>query len=206
MKPVSDHPERCRDCKERVRQLLAIIYGECLVNHSFPWPAKPENYRGTIFGTTLERIHQALQGLRGYKDFIRAEQMPPCDYYIPDLGLIVEFDERQHFTRPRRVALSSYPPELKVGFSIAQWLELCRRIDAVDDDPPDRDERRAWYDSLRDLVPTLHGFQPTARLYSEAFRWCALSQDSEKDLGTFRSLLKPRLSDGTGGGVRIRPD
>jgi hypothetical protein len=206
MKSVSDHPERCRDCKERVRQLLTAVYGECLVSYSFPWPTKPDHYRGTTVGDALERISESLQQLRGYRNFIRTEQMPPCDYYLPDPGFIVEYDERQHFTRPRMTTLSCYPPEFKVGFSIAQWLQLCRRIDAVDDDPPDRDERRAWYDSLRDLVPTLHGFQPTARLYSEAFRWCSLSQDSDKDLGAFRSLLKPSLPDEAEGGIRKRPD
>ena len=206
MKPVSDHPERCRDCKERVRQLLTTIYGECLVSYSFPWPTKPDYYRGTTVGDALERISESLQQLRGYQNFIRTDQMPPCDYYLPDPGFIVEFDESQHFTRPRMATLRAYPPELKGGFSIVQWLDLCRQLDAEDNDPPDRDERRAWYDTLRDLVPTLHEFHPTVRLYSEAYRWCSLNQDSKMDLEVFRSFLKPSLPDEAGGGVRIRPD
>ena len=189
---------RCRDCKDRVYQLLAATYGVCKVGSSFPWPTKPDHYRGTTVGDALERISEGLRKLRGYRNFIRAEQLPPCDFYLPEPGFIVEFDESQHFTQPRSVTLRSYPLELKVGFSIAHWLDLCQRIDAKDNDPPDRDERRAWYDTLRDLVPTLHGFEPTVRLYSDAFRWCSLHKDSEKDRETFRSFLKLALPNETG--------
>ena len=206
MSSTPSHSPRCQNCKERMRQLLTAVYGESLVNYSFPWPTKPDHYRGTTVGDALERISEILQQLRGYSNFIRTDQMPPCDYYLPDPGFIVEFDESQHFTRPRMATLGAYPPELKVGFSIAQWLDLCRQIAAEDNDPPDRDERRAWYDTLRDLVPTLHEFHPTVRLYSEAYRWCSLNQDSKMDLEVFRSFLKPSLPDEAGGGVRIRPD
>lgn len=191
METTKDHSQHCRACKERVRQLLTVIYGECRTGHSFPWPSNPQHYQGTAVGRVLESIHKDLQRLRGNRDFIRAEQTPPCDYYLPRVSLIVEFDESQHFTRPRELTLEHYLPELSVGFSIPQWIDLCKRIKAEDLEPPDRDERRAWYDTLRDLVPSLHGFKPTVRVYSEAIGWCSLNKDSKKDLETFRSLLQP---------------
>jgi len=187
---TSYHSERCRDCKERVRQLLTAIYGECRLNHSFSWPTRPHHYRGTSIGHALEEIQQHLNQLRGYTDYIKAEWMPPCDFYLPSANFIVEFDESQHFTEPRLVALNHYPPELKVGFSIARWIDLCQRINAKDDEPPDRDERRAWYDTLRDLLPSIHGMKPTVRIYADDFRWCSLGRESEKDLETFQSLLR----------------
>ena len=55
--------------------------------------------------------------------------------------------------------LSIYPEDRDWGFSDLALAELCREIDAKDDTPIDRDERRAWYDTLRDLVPLAHGFQ-----------------------------------------------
>jgi len=83
-----------------------------------------------------------------------------------------------------------YPRGFDVGFSVARWLELCQRIDARDDDPPDRDERRAWYDTLRDLLPPVHGLRMTVRIYAAFYPWCSLSTDAAKDQETFCSLLK----------------
>ena len=190
MDSTSPHSERCRDCKDRISQLLTAIYGECQLNYSFLWPTNPHHYSGNATGRALLEIQAHLTQLRGYSDYIKAEWMPPCDYYIPSGGLIVEFDESQHFTEARLVTLKHYPPEWNVGFSIAHWIELCQQINAQDDDPPDRDERRAWYDTLRDLLPPFHGMQPTVRIYADDYRWCSLNEKSYKDLETFRSLLK----------------
>jgi hypothetical protein len=165
--------------------MLTALYGECLVNHSFSWLVTPEDYADTSIGDTLKRICAALGDLRGHRDFIKSPHVPPCDYYVPDQKLIVEFDERQHFSRPRLVALSLYPDDPKTGFPLARWKDLCRAIDANDDTPVDRDERRAWYDTLRDLVPALHGFHPTVRLYAEDIDWCSLDSASARDIDAF---------------------
>jgi len=199
---IAEHSERCRSCKEEVRRLLTVRYGDCRVNYSFPWPAQPRDYETTPIGDALARICAGLQELRGHRDFIKSAQVPRCDFYIPDPPCILEFDESQHFSRARLVSLSLYPPEFKAGFPISRWKELCRVIDAQDDEPPDRDERRAWYDTLRDLVPTLHGFNPTVRLYANEFRWCSLDSASTKDQETFRSILQRRRHEA--GGARIR--
>ena len=119
--------------------------------------------------------------------------MPPCDYYIPDPPFILEFDESQHFTRPRLVTLGLYPNNLDSGFSLSLWSQLCREIDAKDDRPFDRDERRAWYDTLRDLVPPLQGFRPTVRLYAEAYPWCSLDASLRPHREQFLTLLDHRL-------------
>lgn len=190
---ILDHSEHCRDCKEQVRQLLTAVYVDCLAGYSFPWLTRPEEYKKTIIGDALLQITMGLQRLRGYRDFIKSAQMPPCDFYIPNPSFILEFDESQHFTQARHVTLSLYRPEFRVGFPITQWLELCRLIDARDNDPPDRDERRAWYDTLRDLIPPVHGLKPTVRVYSDEFRWCSLDSGSKKDQETFCSILKQRL-------------
>jgi len=187
------HSEHCRRCKEQVHNLLTAVYGGCLAGYSFPWPARPEEYRQTIIGNALRQILVALQQSRGYKDFVKSAQMPPCDFYVPDPAFILEFDESQHFTQARRVTFSLYPPGIEMGFSIERWSNLCRVIDAKDDHPPDRDERRAWYDTLRDLLPTLHGMKPTVRLCWNEFGWCSLDSGSRGDREIFRSLLEQRL-------------
>jgi len=183
------HSAHCRACKERVGELLKVVYGDCRMNARFPWPCRPEAYAGTSIGDLLEKIRAALGHLRGHRDFIKQQQIPPCDFHVVDPPFILEFDESQHFSRPRLAALSLYPDNLKLGFSVARWRELCREIDAVDDTPVDRDERRAWYDTLRDLVPPLHGFAPTVRLYAGELRWCALALSSDQGKAMFFGRL-----------------
>ena len=185
------HSEHCRDCKERVRELLIAIFADCRVSHQFPWSARPEAYASTSIGATLEQIHGALGDWRGHRDFIQSALMPPCDFYIFDPPFILEFDESQHFSRARAIALDLYPDTLPLGFSLRRWRGLCAAINAVDDEPIDRDERRAWYDTLRDLVPLVHGLRPTVRLYAGARDWCRLDAGSGADRETFRALIGP---------------
>ena len=190
---MADHPEHCRLCKDKVRALLSAIYGECRTGYSFPWSARPEQYARTIMGEALRQISARLEESRGFRGFIKQSSMPPCDFFVPDPPFILEFDESQHFTEARRETLSLYRPEFKVGFPVSRWLDLCSLIDAKDDDPPDRDERRAWYDTLRDLVPALHGLRPTVRIYAGEFPWCSLDSGSKRDQENFCSILDRRL-------------
>jgi len=192
----AEHSAHCRACKERVRELLTVIYGECRVNHSFPWPAQPEAYANTHIGNLLEQIRTALGDLRGHRDFIKSAEVPPCDYFISDPPFILEFDENQHFSRPRLVALSLYPYDTDIGFSVSRWVKICREIDAKDSEPLDRDERRAWYDTLRDLVPCVHGFRPTVRLYAADYPWCSLDAASADNRQAFVGLMNHRLPPG----------
>ncbi len=190
MPNTASHSEHCRDCKTRLHELLATLYPDaCRKDHSFPWPSAPEAYRGTRVGEALQRVFDGLRAHRGYRDFIRTPRMPPCDYYIASPGFILEFDERQHFTRPRAIALDLYPAGFRLGFSTREWRRLCDALNAQDPDPPDRDERRAWYDCLRDLLPAVHGLGPTVRLYEGALRWCELRPDSPADVRRFKSFL-----------------
>jgi hypothetical protein len=186
---AAEHSEHCRACKERVRELLTAIYGHCRVNHSFSWPTKPDDYEQTPIGAAARRILAGLEDLRGHHDFIKSAVLPPCDFYVSNPPFILEFDESQHFSNPRLVTLSLYPKEVQLGFPLHRWQELCREINAKDDDPVDRDERRAWYDTLRDLVPLLHGFKPTVRIYVGDYPWCSLNAASERHRQAFVGLM-----------------
>ena len=191
----SEHSAHCRACKERVGELLTAIYGACRSNHQFPWPSHPQDYANTAIGNMLEQIRNALGDWRGHRDFIKSAQMPPCDYFIPDPPFIVEFDENQHFSRARLLTLDNYPANAQLGFSISVWRELCHELDAKDDIPFDRDERRAWYDVLRDWVPKIHGFNPTVRLYAGEFDWCTLDAASTTGTERFMAWIGDRLPD-----------
>src|SRR5207247_563730 len=135
----------------------------------------PEQYRDTAIYPYIAKIYSTLQRCRGFDSFVRSPNLPNCDFYVPFPGFLVEFDESQHFTKCRNLTFSSYPETLQIGFNRQKWMELCDAIAARDNDPPFRDEQRAWYDTLRDFVPSIKGMLPTIRLYASEFRWCDLS-------------------------------
>ncbi|WP_420635318.1 nitrilase-related carbon-nitrogen hydrolase [Candidatus Palauibacter sp.] len=172
--------------------MLARIYGTCLSNHRFSWPTGLASYVDTAVFPTLRGVVAALEAYRGFRhdEFVRAATLAPCDFWIPDPGFVVEFDENQHFTAPRRLALSNYAGSERLGFSAQRWIELCERHNARDRDPPYRDEQRAWYDTLRDLVPPTRGLGPTVRLYARDLAWCSLNPDSAEDRRRFSAIAR----------------
>ena len=184
------HSERCRECKVRVRQLLEAIYGQCIPNRRFIWSTKISSYVGTPIHAQLESVVAAIEAHRGYRigDFVRASRLAPCDFWIPDPGFVLEFDESQHFTAPRRSALSVYEDDLALGFSSTRWMDLCECHNASDNNPPYRDEQRAWYDTLRDIVPIIHGHLPTVRMYARDLAWCTLDPARASDRQRFAEV------------------
>ncbi len=184
------HSERCRDCKVRVRQLLEAIYGQCIPNHRFNWPTQLSSYASTPLYEQLHRVVAAIEDHRGYRigDFVRASRLAPCDYWVPDPGFVLEFDESQHFTALRSTALGAYADHVPLAFSSTRWIELCQRHNASDNDPPYRDEQRAWYDTLRDFVPIVHGHLPTVRVYARDLAWCVLDPTLASDCEHFAEI------------------
>ncbi|RLG90054.1 MAG: hypothetical protein DRO36_06730 [Candidatus Hecatellales archaeon] len=152
------HDERCPKCKETIRRLLEEIYGRVEKNYKFSVGTHPEDFEDTRYYCELKEIYEALQSHRGFKEFVKAKTLPNCDFFIPDPGFIVEFDESQHFTLPRKITLERYPPSLELGFSREKWITLCNEINAKDNDPPYRDEQRAWYDNFKGLSTSNIGF------------------------------------------------
>lgn len=190
---VRGHNERCKDCKEHVFDLLTNIFGEVKENHNLNLPNKPGSFKKSPYYSNLKEIYIALQDYRSHKHFIRSKKLPNIDFFIVDYQLNVEFDESQHFTAPRRLALERYPDELKLGFNRQRWIKLCEELDKRDNDPVYRDEQRAWYDTLRDFAPSILNHRPTIRLYAKDHVWCDLDPDSESDQKKFKSILKTRV-------------
>jgi hypothetical protein len=134
---------------------------------------------------------------RGCSDFANVAWRSEVDNFVPDPGFIVEFDESQHFTALRAAALDRYPSDLSIGFHIGEWCRHCIEIDAHDKDPVDRDEKRAWYDTLRDFAPAWLGIGPTVRLFSQERKWCSFDPDRDEDVVAFRVLIEERLAGAT---------
>jgi hypothetical protein len=183
------HNERCKECKVRVQELLEKIYGRVITNYRIPVCTKPEDFREHPRYPVLNEIYASLQNHRGFTEFVRASYVD-VDFFLPEQGLIVEFDESQHFTESRKIALAHYPSDIGIGFSRETWMKHCDEIKAHDNDPPFRDEQRAWYDTMRDFIPEIKGFQPTVRLYSRDMEWCKLDPEKPRDIEMFKMLLQ----------------
>jgi len=172
--------------------LLGKIYGNAEVGHKFDVGIYPEDFIRTSHYQTLREIFSVLQNYRGFKKFVRSKTLRKCDFFIANPGFILEFDESQHFTNPRKIALEHYPEDFELGFDRKRWIRLCKEIDAKDNDPPYRDEQRAWYDTLRDFLPEVEGLKPTIRIFSKDFQWCSLTPNNSTDIEEFKSILERR--------------
>ena len=189
MRPVS-HNENCKQCKDNVAALLRAIYGQVERDVNIHIPAWLDDYAGGGLFPVLAPIHEALQKHRGYEVFVRIRQIKPVDFFVRDRKLIVEFDESQHFTEPRGLALAHYPADLPVAFPVERWSGLCLALKKRDNDPPYRDEARAWFDTLRDFAPRFLGGGRTHRLHAKDRVWCSLNPDHPADREMFERLLE----------------
>ncbi len=188
--------ERCKDCKRVVKSLLEKIYGSVKQNYQLDLGTRPVDFASASCQSALSRIYSALQRHRGFMEFVGMKTLPPSDFFVVNPGFLVEFDESQHFTELRNLGLSLYPSDLYFGFDIVGWMLRCQKTPARDNDPPYRDEQRAWYDTLRDFVPHATGLLSTLRLHARGFpwgdtehEWCTLDADNATDVETFRHIL-----------------
>jgi len=141
--------------REALEQLLLELCGKVEREKTFDWllVKDPETMPAGI----MKDIYIALSHFRGHLEFVKPGRCLRCDLYVPGYNLLIEYDERQHFTIPRAIGLELYPEELQLGFDRNEWIETCRRIRATDPLPVYRDEQRAFYDSIRDILAAENG-------------------------------------------------
>ena len=140
--------------RDLLKSLLEQRFGSVRAEAKFDWLTVPDQIS---MDGTLKVIHETLVSIRGYNDFSTPGYPLACDFFVPQKNLIIEYDERQHFTVQRAKSLSCYPFDLNVGFDIDGWRKSCESIRAVDTDPIYRDEQRAFYDSTRDVLAARNG-------------------------------------------------
>ena len=197
------HSERCGECKETIKKLLEKIYGKVEKEKGLGVGTLPEYFKDTVYYGNLKEIYMALQKHRGFNEFVKDEKLRPADLFVENPGFIFEYDESQHFTQPRKIALEHYPESLELGFDKKRWIGLCDKINNKDNTPPYRDEQRAWYETIRDFLPAIRGFKPTVRVLMKDFQWCSLNPDNPSDVEKFKTLMKGEAS---GWAVEVRED
>lgn len=142
--------------KQALHDLLKKRFGTVETETKFSWLVVPKQ---DDLSEPLLSIFNALSAMRGHSTFAVAGQSLRCDFFIPQERLIVEYDERQHFTLQRATALDLFPANLLLGFDRQEWIATCKSILANDPTPPHRDEQRAFYDSLRDVLAAANGYR-----------------------------------------------
>ncbi len=175
--PSSPAPQRRQEPqKEALAALLRRRFGAVETEAKFPWLTvpPPDQMDGTI-----SAIYHALQGMRGHSTFASFGKSLCCDFFVPSERLVIEYDERQHFTVQRAKSLELYPADLALGFDRQEWLTAYRTTQATDPTPPYRDEQRAFYDSLRDILAARNGIR-LIRLRYGSFDWTSPGAEEER--------------------------
>ena len=96
--------------------MLRAAFGDVEGQYNLNLPSKLEDYKGKAFYDNLRIIYKSLHDYRGFKDFVKTKTLPNVDYLVHNPKIIVEFDESQHFTKPRAIGLRNYPPNPDAWF------------------------------------------------------------------------------------------
>ena len=168
--------------KHALKNILKQLFGQVDTEATFDWLVVPDQ---SSMNDVLSGMHEALVAFRGYENFSTPGRKLQCDFFIPSENLIIEYDERQHFTEPRAISFDFYPENISFGFDTGYWKNECNRIKAKDPDKkkPDRDEQRAFYDSVRDILAARNGMT-LIRIKHEDYDW-----ESESGVRTMDNLI-----------------
>nr|MCR5624708.1 hypothetical protein [Lachnospiraceae bacterium] len=132
--------------------LNKICEGDIVCEKTYSWMKTPADITGVY-----EKLYQGLSSYRGNKNFAKKNITLRCDFVCESKKLIIEYDERQHFSEARRVSLISYS-DIELNYDKELWIKACKDVQAKDNYPKDRDEVRAYYDSIRDIEAAKHGY------------------------------------------------
>ena len=142
--------------KEAIQRLLQEQYGYIEKEKKFEWLKTPNMDQ---LPKEYLPIVEALSQYRNQTGFQKSKRKLSCDFFLEEHKLIIEYDERQHFSKARQITLENYPADVNLYFSKSDWISACEKINAKDNDPIDRDEKRAFYDTLRDIEAARHGYK-----------------------------------------------
>ena len=153
--------------KNALQRLLQDHYGKVETEKKFDWLRTPDQNN---LPSEYAEIVEELSNYRQHEGFKKSNYLLSCDIVIEKQKLIIEYDENQHFSKARKITLQHYPDSIRLHYSKESWMEACDRINAKDNDPIDRDERRAYYDAVRDIEAYRNGYK-LIRIKHGDFNW-----------------------------------
>lgn len=193
------------DRQKLITNIVATVLNEqAQTDISFDWFINKhiQEHFGKHF-TTIDKIFTSLNGDRQASQ-AKLTMTLDCDaYFGGQHNFIFEFDEHQHFSSARLKTFEFYPTDLKVNFSIEQWKQLCKtHKDKADkyrkaktttdfNFAGGRTAQRAYLDCFRDLLPLLHGLQPTMRI--NEFEVADIYANNKEACNKIEKLLKAKI-------------
>lgn len=158
-------------------QLILNRYFNCdiVCEKTYPWLKTPDKIEGEY-----KLIYDSLKQLQEDGNFAKRNVVLRCDFVCESQKVIIEYDERQHFSQARYVSLSAYPKDIVLGYDKELWMRACKDIQAKDSSPKNRDEIRAFYDSVRDIECAKHGYR-LVRIMHGQFDW--KGENAEQQIG-----------------------
>ncbi len=88
--------------KECLAKLLERLYGTVEKEKKYSWCRPPK------YGEGYDKMIEAIKSVRGY-EFINSNRIPlEFDFACESKKLLVEYDEKQHFTPQRRATFTVY--------------------------------------------------------------------------------------------------
>jgi hypothetical protein len=157
--------------REALRKTLSELWGPVEVEKKIQGISVPDLKNRSDIDPTLQIILQRLEDYRQISIQGKKHWVLAFDFILPRIGVAIEYDERQHFTPLRATALRAYPSKIKLGFDKERWIQLSEEIRAGDNSPIYRDEQRAFYDSVRDILAPRMGLKPVVRIFEEDVKW-----------------------------------
>lgn len=166
-KEVSSKKLSVVEQKNALQRVLQKRFGIIETEKKFEWLKTPDPKK---LPAEYKKIVEALIKYRNQKTFLKSNYHLACDIVIDEYKIIIEYDEKQHFSQARKITLENYPKNVKVYFDKDYWIEQCNKINAKDNHPIDRDEKRAYYDAVRDIEAFKNGYK-LIRIKHGDFDW-----------------------------------
>ena len=129
------------------------------------------------FQFRLSLIDHIFKTLEGSSQVNKKVQLLRCDaYFGGSFNFIFELDELQHFSTARLKTCELYPSDLQIAFDIQKYQLYCQMYHEKADKYRrskttvdfnfigGRTAQRAYLDCFRDILPPLHGLNPTIRI------------------------------------------
>lgn len=161
-------------------RLLEDIFQEDGQNISYDWLIN--KHRKTHFGSLYGVIDNIFLSLGGDREGMlkkREKRLSPDCYFGGKFNFLFEYDELQHFTQYKILALLRYPKNIEYNFNVKTYIDYCKIYSnaALRKGPPGyrkskmdfpfkygRAAQRAYLDAFRDLLPPKNDLNPTLRI------------------------------------------
>lgn len=113
-----------RKQKGYLHALLYNIFGQVETEKTYDWATTPR--KENLYVDIIVNIEKIC----GTRNFAYKECNLKFDFVCEKQKLIIEYDEQQHFTRQRKIALMSYPSDIHLYYSKKRWIKACDDINA----------------------------------------------------------------------------